>query len=247
MIPIPAIDLKGGKVVRLLQGRFKEEKIYFDKPADVAARFAESGASRIHVVDLEGALGGAPKNLSCVEAILKRVTVPLEVGGGVRDLKIAKTYFEMGVSWVVLGTKACLDRGFLKEALKEFGNKIIVGIDALSGKVAVDAWTQVTDVQAVEFAKEIEVFGARTVIYTDISKDGMLGGPSLDQIKLMSQAVKMDVIASGGIGALKDLRDILKLDQKNITGAIIGKALYENKFSLQEAIKTCSPKESSPA
>lgn len=242
MIPIPAIDLKGGKVVRLLQGQFEEEKVYFEKPEDVAERFQEEGAERIHVVDLDGALHGTPKNLDCVQKILASVSVPLEVGGGVRELKTAKTYIQMGARWVILGTKACLDKGFVKEALSEFGEKIIVGIDALEGYVATDAWTKVTKTKAMDLAKEIETQGARTVIYTDITKDGMMRGPSVSQIKALSQAVKMDVIASGGIGELADLSQIMDLKQKNITGVIIGKALYENKFSLKEAVRLCSQK-----
>ena len=216
MIPIPAIDLKGGKVVRLLQGKFEEEKVYFDKPWQVAEHFEEEGASRIHVVDLEGALGGVPKNLNSVEEILKNVKIPLEVGGGVRDLKIAETYLRMGVSWVILGTKACLDKGFLKEALAQFREKVIVGIDALGGLVATDAWTKVTNIKAVEFARDIESLGVQTVIYTDISKDGMLKGPSLKEIQTMSQALKINVIASGGVGSLKDIEAILNLNQKTL-------------------------------
>ncbi len=240
MIPIPAIDLKGGKVVRLLQGQFKEEKVYCEDPGDVAGRFQDEGAERIHVVDLDGALQGIPKNLDCVHKILASVSVPLEVGGGVRELKTAKTYIGMGARWVILGTKACLDKGFVKEALSEFGEKIIVGIDALEGYVATDAWTKVTKTRALDLAKEVEAQGARTVIYTDIMKDGMMRGPSISQIKALSQAVKMDVIASGGIGELLDLSQLMDLKQKNITGVIIGKALYEKKFSLKEAVRLCS-------
>ncbi|MGH7198466.1 MAG: 1-(5-phosphoribosyl)-5-[(5-phosphoribosylamino)methylideneamino]imidazole-4-carboxamide isomerase [Candidatus Omnitrophota bacterium] len=240
MIPIPAIDLKGGKVVRLLQGQFKEEKVYFQDPGEIAERFEKEGAERIHVVDLDGALGGMPKNVDCVRKILSCVRAPLEVGGGVRELKTAKAYLEMGARWVILGTKACLDKGFVKEALGEFGEKIIIGIDALEGYVATDAWTKVTRTKALDLAREVEERGAKTVVYTDISKDGMMLGPSISQIKALSEAVRMDVIASGGIGELSDLSRIMDLKQKNIIGAIIGKALYENKFSLTEAVRLCS-------
>ncbi len=242
MIPIPAIDLKGGKVVRLLQGKFEEEKVYFDEPDKVAKHFTEQGAARIHVVDLDGALGGTPKNMGSVEKILKKTRVPLQVGGGVRDLNTAKLYFEMGVVWVVFGTKACLDRGFLKEALAEFKDKVIVGIDASAGFVATDGWTQITKIKAQEFAKEAQKLGAKTVIYTDISKDGMLKGPSLNEIRALSSELTIDVIASGGVGTLKDLSELMALKQKNIVGVIIGKALYEEKFTLKDAIRVCSQK-----
>lgn len=242
MIPIPAIDLKDGKVVRLVQGKFKEEKIYFDSPEKIAKRFEEEGASRIHVVDLDGALHGTPKNLSSVEKILKSVRTPLEVGGGIRSIETAASILEMGAAWVTLGTKACLDQGFLKEALSELGEKMIVGIDALGGFIATDGWTTLTHTKATDLAKTVQALGGQTVIYTDISKDGALGGPNLKEIRDLSQAFSKDVIASGGVRSLDDLTRIMDLKQENIKGVIIGTALYENKFTLREAVKTCSPK-----
>ena len=246
MIPIPAIDLKNGKVVRLLHGDFKEEKIYSETPVAVAKRFEEAGAARIHVVDLDGALEGRPKNLSSVEAIIRNIKTPVEAGGGVRSLKTAEEYFRMGVSWVIFGTQACLDSGFLKEAIAEFGPKAIIGIDALSGFVATDGWTKTTKIKAVDLAKDAESLGVKTVIYTDISKDGALGGMNLKEIKALSQSVSMDVIASGGVSSLQDIQSLLDLKQKNITGVIIGKAIYENKIQLKDAVKTCLQKESFP-
>ena len=240
MIPIPAIDLKNGKVVRLLQGNFKEEKIYSETPAAVAKRFEEAGAARIHVVDLDGALGGKPKNLSLVEAIIRNVKTPVQAGGGVRSLKTAEELFRMGVSWVIFGTKACLDSGFLKEVIAEFGPRAIVGIDALSGFVATDGWTKVTKIKAVDLAKDTESLGAKTVIYTDISKDGALEGMNLKEISAFSRSVSMDVIASGGVSTLGDIQALLGLKQKNVTGVIIGKALYENKIQLKDAVKACA-------
>ena len=239
MIPIPAIDLKDGNVVRLLHGNFKEEKIYFEKAPVVAKNFEADGAERLHVVDLDGALHGKPKNITSVEAILKSVRMPVEIGGGIRDLKTAKLFFEMGVSWVILGTKACLDKGFLQEALAEFKNKIIVGIDASKGLVATDGWSKITNIRAAAFAADVEKLGGETIIYTDISRDGALAGPNLTEIEAMGRATKMNVIASGGVGALSDLSKISALKQKNITGVIIGKALYEKKFTLRDAIRTC--------
>ncbi len=240
MIPIPAIDLKEGKVVRLLQGNFKEEKVYQVKPEEVARGYQENGAERVHVVDLDGALKGTPANLHLIEDILRAVKIPIEVGGGIRDLKTVVRYFDMGVRWAILGTKACLDAGFMREAAKEFGDRVIVGMDALGGMIATDGWTKITKIKAVDLALDFEKAGGRTIIYTDIAKDGALGGPNLKEVGLMCDSVKIDIIASGGVGSLKDLTNLARLSKTNLKGVIIGKALYENSFSLQDAVKTCS-------
>lgn len=239
MIPIPAIDLKGGRVVRLLQGNFNEEKVYSGSAEAIAKNFEREGARRLHMVDLDGALEGEPKNKGCVERVIKTVKMPVQVGGGIRSLKTAEAYIRMGVSWVILGTKACLDKGFLREALAQFGPKVIVGIDASGGYVATDAWTKITNKPAVDLAKEAEALGAQSIIYTDISKDGALKGPNCAEINRMSQALKIDFIASGGIGSLEDINQLIRVDAKNVKGVIIGKALYENKFTLSEALKLC--------
>lgn len=239
MIPIPAIDLKGGKVVRLLHGNFKAETIYSDKPDAVAREFEAAGARRVHVVDLDGALKGKPANIAAVELVLRAVGIPVEVGGGIRDLGMVALYLEMGVQWAILGTQACLDPGFLREALTEFRDKIIVGIDAKDGYIATDGWTRVTGTKAVDLAKQVQEFGGRSVIYTDIAKDGGLQGPNLAEIRTVSEAVNLDVIASGGVGSLEDLENLKKLKRPNITGVIIGKAIYEKKFTLKDAIGVC--------
>ncbi len=241
MIPIPAIDLKEGRVVRLLHGNFKEEKIYPVKPEEVAQGYQEQGAERVHVVDLDGALRGKPANLDLVEKILKHVKIPLEVGGGIRDLKSVAEYLQMGVRWVILGTKACLDRGFMQEAVKEFGGSVIVGMDALGGMIATDGWTRITTTRAIDLAVEYQKAGGQALIYTDISKDGALQGPNLKEISLMCQATSLEIIASGGVGSLKDLKNLMELKKANLKGVIIGKALYENNFTLSEALKTCLP------
>ena len=240
MLAIPAIDLKGGKVVRLHQGRFHEEKVYAEDPREVARQFEAEGAARLHVVDLDGALKGEPKNMAQVESIIRCVKMPVEVGGGIRDLTQARHYLDMGARWVIFGTSACLDAGFLKEALKELKEKAIVGIDAAAGQVAVDGWTRFLPLKAGEMAKNVQAAGGKTLIYTDIVKDGALSGPNLKQIGWMSGEVGIDVIASGGVSRLKDLKDLKALGKKNIIGAIIGKALYEKKFSLKEALDACS-------
>ena len=240
MIPIPAIDIKDGAVVRLLHGEFSEKTIYDVSPTEVAERYAGEGAKRIHVVDLDGALHGEPKNFGTVEALLRKVAVPVEVGGGIRSLRTAAHYFEIGAAFVILGTKACLDKGFMAEAVKEFEDKIIIGIDARDGFVAVDGWTKVTQTRATELAQQAESIGAQTVIYTDISKDGALKGPNVDGIRKFCHAVKCEVIGSGGIAELEDLAELKKLGLKNLSGIVIGKALYEKNFTLKEAIQLCS-------
>ena len=240
MFPIPAIDLKDGRVVRLLQGRFDAEKVYAEEAQAVAKRFEAEGATRIHVVDLDGALRGEPKNTTLVESILKSVKVPVEVGGGIRDLKQAARYLGMGASYVIFGTKACLDSGFLKEAIAAFGERVIIGIDAKEGNVAVEGWTKILDKKAVALAKEVEKAGGSAVIYTDISKDGAMAGPNLEHLEVLADAVKMKVIASGGVGSLEDIRAIRALAKPNISGVIIGKAIYEKKFTVKEAVKACS-------
>lgn len=240
MIPIPSIDLKGGRVVRLLQGRFDTEIVYDEAPKTVAKRFEDEGAERLHVVDLDGALGGEPKNLPGIEAILGAVRMPVEVGGGLRSLEQAQRYLGLGASWVIFGTKACLDPGFLKEAVAEFGERVIVGLDAVDGYVATDGWTKVLEKKAVTLAKEVQQAGGRTVIYTDISRDGALSGPNLEHLEALAAAVQIRVIASGGVSSAADLKSIKDLGRENIAGVIIGKALYEKRLTLKEAIAACS-------
>lgn len=242
MTPIPAIDLIGGNVVRLAQGDFKKVTVYDITPPAAAKRFESEGAARLHVVDLEGALTGTPKNQRALEQILKAVKVPVEVGGGIRSLETAQRYLDMGARWVIFGTKPCLDEGFVREAAQAFGDRLIVGIDARDGLVATDGWTKITGTEAVIMAKRMRSLGAGTIIYTDISKDGAMTGPNIKAVERLAGAVPVDVIASGGVTSLEDLAALAALGFKNLTGAIIGKALYEKRFSLKEAIKICGIK-----
>ncbi|MCG3176111.1 MAG: 1-(5-phosphoribosyl)-5-[(5-phosphoribosylamino)methylideneamino] imidazole-4-carboxamide isomerase [Candidatus Omnitrophica bacterium] len=241
MIPIPAIDLRGGKAVRLFKGDFDRETVYADAPADVAAVFEEQGARRLHVVDLDGARDGAQANMDAVRAILRRVKVPVELGGGLRDLGSAHRALEAGVRWVIFGTQACLDPGFLKEALREFGERAIIGIDAVRGQVATDGWRKVTELRARGLAESVSSLGGRTIIYTDIDRDGALTGPNLKELGTMLDLGGIGVIASGGVSSLDDLRALEALRKPNLLGAIIGKALYEKKFSVADAVRTCLP------
>lgn len=240
MIPIPAIDLKSGRVVRLLHGDFTKEKVYEVKPADVARQYAADGAERIHVVDLDGAVMGQPKNFALVEQILAATKVPVEVGGGLRSIETAEKYLKAGAAYVIFGTKAAMDMGFVREAAAALKDRAIVGIDAKDGFVATDGWVNVTDIKAMDMAKQLKAAGIKTVIYTDISKDGALAGPNFDAVARMADSVRMNVIASGGVSSLEDLRSLALLRRDNLLGVIIGKALYEKKFTLREAVDTCS-------
>ncbi len=240
MFQIPAIDLKDGRVVRLLQGKFEAESVYPEEPRLLAKRFEDEGAQRIHVVDLDGALKGEPKNFALVESVVKAVKVPVEVGGGIRRPEQVERYLEMGAGFVILGTKACLDPGFLKETLAAFGERVIVGIDASNGQVAVDGWTKVLPQKALDFAKQVQAMGGKTIIYTDIAKDGAMAGPNLSQVGAVCEALSIDVIASGGVSSTSDLKALTGLKKNNLKAVIIGKALYEKKFTVKEAVAACS-------
>jgi phosphoribosylformimino-5-aminoimidazole carboxamide ribotide isomerase len=236
MIILPAIDLKAGRCVRLQQGKPDKEKAYSDDPTQVARNWAQQGAEWLHVVDLDGAFAGKPQNLSSLKAIRAAVDIPIQFGGGNRTLEILARVFELGVNRAVLGTAALQSSDFLKEACKEFGEKIAVGIDARNGKVAVEGWRDVTDVDAIQFGGKAAQLGAELIIYTDISRDGMLAGPNKDALKKMADGVSIPIVASGGISSLADVADISRLAPGRIIGMIIGKALYEGSFSLKRAI-----------
>ena len=237
MLIIPAIDLRGGKVVRLFQGRFDQEKIYSKDPVKAAKHWAKQGAKFLHIVDLDGASSGTPNNLEALKGILEQVGVPLEFGGGVRSIETISELLGLGVQRVVLGTRAANDAQFLKKAWKKFGEKIIVSIDAKGGKVLTQGWNRATSKTVLDFAKELKEVGFKQLIYTDISKDGALVGPNILGIKELIRETGLNIIASGGVASLKDLIKLKNLQNKGLSGVIIGKALYEGKFTLAEALK----------
>jgi phosphoribosylformimino-5-aminoimidazole carboxamide ribotide isomerase len=236
MIVIPAIDLKGGRCVRLEQGKPEKEKVYSGDPAEVARNWAQQGAQWLHVVDLDGAFAGEPQNLHALSEIRKAINIPIQFGGGARTLETLEKIFGIGVSRVVLGTAAIESPGFLKQACERFGDRIAAGIDARDGKVAVKGWHDVTTVDAIEFGGRVAREGGRFIVYTDISRDGMLSGPNKEALKQMADAVPLSIIASGGISTLADVAEITRLAPGRIIGMIIGKALYEGVFSLGRAI-----------
>ena len=236
MIILPAIDLLGGKCVRLRQGRYDDVTVYRDDPMGQAGEFKEAGASWIHIVDLDAARSGIPTNFSIIRDIASEIGLKVETGGGIRNMDTLKRWIEeYGVSRCVLGTSAIKDRKFTEEALKLYGEKIAIGIDAHKGEVAVDGWTKGGGVKALDFALTMKSIGAKTVIFTDISRDGMLTGPAFESTKELVDKTGLDIIASGGIGCDKDVLDI---KGSGCSGVIIGKAIYEGKVDLKKCMQS---------
>lgn len=233
MIIYPAIDIKDSKCVRLTQGKFDNITVYGDDPIEIAKKWENAGGRFLHTVDLDGARGKGANNRDIIKEIAKTIKIPVQTGGGIRTLSDAEELISGGIKRVILGTAALKDEQFLKDAVKEYGDKIAVGIDAKDGKVAISGWEEVSDVDAVEFAKKVEIIGVKTIIYTDIATDGMLTGPNLDAMTAMAKATKMDVIASGGIGSNED---IFNLRSTGVAGAIVGKALYTGRVNLEEVL-----------
>jgi phosphoribosylformimino-5-aminoimidazole carboxamide ribotide isomerase len=234
----PAIDLKGGKVVRLQQGRAEAVTVYSDDPAAVARRWESEGARYLHVVDLDGAFEGEPRNWDGVRSILGAVQIPIQLGGGLRRRGQVEEALAMGVTRVVVGTKACESAEFVGGLVREFGNRIVVGIDARDGFVAVKGWTEKTKLSAVEFAGQIDGLGVGNIIFTDVSTDGMLAGPNYEAIEAVCGAVSCHVIASGGVSGMEDVERLRRLAEgqakNNLVGVIIGKALYDGRIDLRK-------------
>jgi phosphoribosylformimino-5-aminoimidazole carboxamide ribotide isomerase len=241
MLLIPAIDLKNGQCVRLRQGDFKDVTVFSNSPADVAKRWVDEGATRIHAVDLDGALKGRPMNLRAVEAIVKAAgNVPVQVGGGIRDEDTVQKYLELGVAYVILGTRVINQPHFLHDLCIEYPRHVIVGLDAKGEQVAVDGWSKLSHHTVVEIAEQCEHDGVEAIIYTDIARDGMLDGFNAASTQALAKAIKTPVIASGGIGSLDDIRKLKELEGDGVIGAVIGRALYEDKFKLADAVKIAS-------
>lgn len=235
MLVIPAIDLKDGRCVRLRQGDMADEMVYSDDVTEVASRWQQQGAGLIHVVDLNGAVDGEPKNLPHIESIMETVRVKVQVGGGIRTIDTVRRYLNAGVSRVVLGTAALTNRVLLDQACQEFPQRIVLGLDARDGRIAVKGWTTVSEVNAIDLLKELSGCAIAAVVYTDIARDGMLNGPNIPALKEVVECSSFPVIASGGITRLEDLRAVRSLGPK-IEGAIVGKALYDGKLDLMAAV-----------
>ncbi len=236
MIIIPAIDLKDGKCVRLRQGDFSRATVYSDNPVEVARMWQEKGAERIHLVDLDGSLAGSPRNKEIIREIAREIDVPVQVGGGIRDMKTVENYFRMGISRVILGTAALKDRRFVVNACKTNSGRIILGIDASNGKVAVEAWTEEMTESALEVAKSYEGYDLDAIVYTDIKRDGMEVGVNIEATENLAESVDIPVIASGGVSSIQDIERLLEIEKFGVVGVIIGKALYNGTLHLEDAI-----------
>jgi phosphoribosylformimino-5-aminoimidazole carboxamide ribotide isomerase len=236
MIVIPAIDLKEGKCVRLEQGLMDKDTVFNDNPAAQARAWQDQGAEMLHIVDLDGAFAGQPRNRAAIEAIVGSITIPAQLGGGIRDMATIEAYLSLGLSRVIIGTAAQRNPELVREACARFPGRIVVGIDAKNGMVAVQGWAEVTDISAVDLARKFEGFGVTAIIYTDISRDGMLQGPNLEATRALAEAVSIPIIASGGVSSLQDIRNLMAIEASGVTGVITGKAVYTGAIKLAEAV-----------
>jgi phosphoribosylformimino-5-aminoimidazole carboxamide ribotide isomerase len=230
---IPAVDIKGGKCVRLYQGDYQKETVFSENPVDVAMDWKAQGAQRLHLIDLDGAAKGEPRNIAAVEAIVKRVNLPVQLGGGIRDEATVAQLLNIGVDRVIIGTVAAENPALVKSLCAKFSEVIVVGIDARDGYVATRGWVQRTEIKALELGLQMRDLGVRRIIYTDITRDGTLTGPGFEAIAEMVKGVKLPVIAAGGISKLSDLTKLKKL---GVEGAILGRALYTGDINLKEAL-----------
>jgi phosphoribosylformimino-5-aminoimidazole carboxamide ribotide isomerase len=238
MLIIPAIDLKDGHCVRLKQGDMKTATVFSDDPAAMAQHWAAQGARRLHVVDLNGAAAGRPKNERSIRSIVKAVgdALPVQLGGGIRDLDTIETYLDAGVTYIVIGTAAVKNPGFLSDAAYAFPGHIVAGLDARDGKVAVEGWSKLTGHDVIDLAKKFEDYGVEALIYTDIGRDGMMNGVNIEATLKLAAAVRIPVIASGGLNSLEDVQAVCtKLGPEGVIGAIAGRALYEGELDLKQA------------
>jgi phosphoribosylformimino-5-aminoimidazole carboxamide ribotide isomerase len=236
VIVIPAIDLKEGKCVRLEQGLMDRDTVFCDHPTDQAREWERQGGELLHIVDLDGAFAGKPANRDAIAAIVRTIRIPTQLGGGIRDIPTIEAYLGVGIGRVILGTAAQKNPELVKEACRLFPGRIVVGIDAKNGMVAVQGWAEVTGVTAVELAKKFEGYGVAALIYTDISRDGMMQGPNIEATRDLAAAISIPVIASGGVSSLQDIENLMAIESAGVTGVITGKAIYTGAIKLAEAI-----------
>jgi len=235
MLLIPAIDLKDGKCVRLRQGRMDDDTVFSDDPLAVAGRWVEAGARRLHIVDLNGALAGEPMNFQVIRAIAERYPeLPIQVGGGIRDEDTIQAYLDAGVRYVIIGTKAVNAPHFVADICVEFPGHIIIGLDARDGRVAIDGWSKLSNHNVIDLAQRFEKEGVEAIIYTDISRDGMMNGVNVEASVALARAISIPVIASGGITNLEDIRALCKVREEGIMGAVVGRSIYEGTLDFTE-------------
>lgn len=242
MLIIPAVDIKNGKCVRLYQGRMDTETVFSDDPSAMAEKWVAEGAEIVHVVDLDGAVEKRPRNLDSIKKIIHRINARVQVGGGIRNEKTVKMFFEMGVERVVVGTEAIQNPKFVKDACKAFSGRIVVGIDARDGMVAIEGWTKTTQIKALDLAKQFEDCGVAAVNFTDIHRDGMKTGPNINETRRLAEAISIPVVASGGVSTIKDIQNLMALEAVGVVGIITGRALYSGSLNLKEAIDLAKTK-----
>ncbi|NVK30962.1 MAG: 1-(5-phosphoribosyl)-5-[(5-phosphoribosylamino)methylideneamino]imidazole-4-carboxamide isomerase [Gammaproteobacteria bacterium] len=236
MLLIPAIDIKDGKCVRLRQGRMEDDTVFSMSPVAAAKKWLEQGARRIHVVDLDGAFAGMPKNIDLIADIVQAAgDIPVQIGGGIRDEDTIAAYLDAGAQYVIVGSRAVREPHFIEEVAPGFPGHLIVGLDAKNGKVATDGWSKLSNHDVIDLAKQFEDQGVAAIIFTDISRDGMMQGLNIESTRELAEAISIPVIASGGVTNLDDIRRLMALDGTGVEGVVIGRALYENAFTLEEA------------
>ncbi len=237
MIVIPAIDLKEGRCVRLSQGRMDQESVYSEDPVRMAKHWEEKGAERLHVVDLNGAFTGRPYHRPLIERLVRSVHIPVQVGGGIRERKTIEDYLSLGVRWVILGTSALRNQALMEEALIHFPDQVILAIDSRGGRVAMEGWNEVAQVEAIDLAKRFEGMSLSSIVFTDIERDGMATGLNLEMTKALAQSTSIPVIASGGVSRKEDIEQLMELEPDGVIGVIVGRALYTGALDLEEAIQ----------
>jgi phosphoribosylformimino-5-aminoimidazole carboxamide ribotide isomerase len=242
LIVIPAIDLKDGRCVRLSQGRMDQESVYSEHPIEMAKYWESKGAERLHVVDLNGAVLGKPFHRPLIKEISRSVKIPIEVGGGIRDPSTIEDYLSSGVRWAILGTAAFQNRSVIEEACHRFPERVILGIDAKGGKVAIQGWNEVVSLEAIDLAKQYEGMGLSAMIFTDIERDGMGTGLNFQSTRNLARSTSIPVIASGGVSRTEDIENLLELEPEGVIGVIVGRALYTGTLKLEEAIRTVKRK-----
>ena len=233
---IPAVDIKNGKCVRLLQGRMDQETIFSPDPAAMARKWARAGAELIHVIDLDGAFAKKPQNMDAIVKIVQTAGVPVQLGGGIRNLETIQMVIEMGVERVIIGTEAVQNPEFVETACGRFPGQIVLGVDARKGQVAIEGWSQTTSIDAVVLAQQFEASGLVAINFTDIQRDGMLAGPNIEEIRVFAKATQIPVVASGGVSNMADIQRLLELKSDGVSGVIVGKALYSGTLDLKDAI-----------
>lgn len=237
MIVIPAVDLKDGRCVRLSQGRMDQESVYSEHPVEMAKHWEAKGAERLHVVDLNGAVTGKPFHRTLIKEITQSIFIPIEVGGGIRDLPTIEDYLSSGVQWVILGTAAIQNRSLMEEACHRFPERMILGIDARGGRVAIQGWNEVVSLEATDLARQFEGMGLSAIIFTDIERDGMGTGLNIESTIKLTRSTSIPVIASGGVSQIEDIEHLVELKADGIIGVIVGRALYKGSLNLKEAIR----------